>query len=147
MASTAPTIQEGPLLTADGIPLKVSLQKSLRQSRNKAIMLVAPPLLFLVIVFVIPIGDMLLRSVDDKLINQVLPRTFEVFEAWDKESEPSEEMFEALFTDLKAADKIERGKAPDPPIVGGEDGAGHGVVGDGEDADLEARPAAIDQRA
>ena len=45
MSSTAPTVEQGPLLTADGTPLKVSLQKSLRQSRNRAIMLVAPPLL------------------------------------------------------------------------------------------------------
>jgi len=95
MASNAPVIEEGPLLTADGTPLKVSLQRSQRQNRNRAIMLVAPPLLFLVFVFVIPIGDMLLKSVDDKLINEVLPRTFEAFEAWDKQSDPDEAMFEA----------------------------------------------------
>ena len=59
MASTAPIITEGPLLTADGIPLKVSLQKSLRQSRRRAVLLVLPPLAFLVFVFVIPIGSML----------------------------------------------------------------------------------------
>ena len=110
MASTAPTIQEGPLLTADGTPLKVSLEKSLRQNRMRAVMLVAPPLLFLVFLFVIPIGNMLTRSVDDNLINDVMPRTFEAFAAWDKQSEPDESMFEAVFLDLQEAEKTDRGK-------------------------------------
>ena len=110
MSSTAPTIEQGPLLTADGTPLKVSLERSLRQNRLRAMMLVAGPLLFLIFLFVIPIGNMLTRSVDDNLINDVLPRTFEAFEAWDKESEPSEAMFAAMFNDLNEASKTDRGK-------------------------------------
>jgi putative spermidine/putrescine transport system permease protein len=109
--SAAPETVDGPLLTADGVPLKESLQKSLKQARLRAILLVAPPLLFLVFLFIIPIGNMLTRSVDDKLINQVLPNTFEAFEAWDKVSEPDESMFEAFYTDLKAAEKTEIGKS------------------------------------
>jgi putative spermidine/putrescine transport system permease protein len=109
--STAPATIDGPLLTADGVPLKDSLQKSLRRSRFRALMLVLPPLLFLIFLFVIPIGNMLTRSVDDKLINQVLPNTFEAFEAWDKVSEPSEAMFKAVYLDLKAAAKTEIGKS------------------------------------
>jgi putative spermidine/putrescine transport system permease protein len=109
--SAAPETVDGPLLTADGVPLKESLQKSLKQARLRAILLVAPPLLFLVFLFIIPIGNMLTRSVDDKLINQVLPNTFEAFEAWDKVSEPNESMFEAFYTDLEAAEKTEIGKS------------------------------------
>lgn len=109
--STAPATVDGPLITADGIPLKESLQKSLRRSKLRAVFLVAPPLLFLIFLFIIPIGNMLTRSVDDKLINEVLPNTFEAFEAWDKSSEPSEEMFAAIYQDLKAAQKTDIGKA------------------------------------
>jgi len=109
--SAAPETIDGPLLTADGVPLKDSLQKSLRQAKIRAIVLVAPPLLFLIFVFVIPIGDMLTRSIDDKLINEVLPNTFEAFATWDKVSEPDESMFSAVFQDLSAAEKIEIGKA------------------------------------
>ncbi len=109
--STAPATIDGPLLTADGVPLKASLEKSLRRSKVRALLLVAPPLLFLIFLFVIPIGNMLTRSVDDKLINTVLPETFEAFEAWDKESEPSEAMFEAVYNDLKNAEKTDIGKA------------------------------------
>jgi len=109
--STAPATVDGPLLTADGVPLKESLEKSLRRSRMRALLLVAPPLLFLIFVFVIPIGSMLTRSVDDNLINDVLPQTFEAFAAWDKTSEPSEAMFEAVYNDLNNADRIDIGKA------------------------------------
>jgi putative spermidine/putrescine transport system permease protein len=109
--STAPATIDGPLLTADGVPLKASLEKSLRRSKLRALLLVAPPLLFLIFLFVIPIGNMLTRSVDDKLINEVLPNTFEAFESWDKQSEPSESMFEAVYTDLKNAEKTDIGKS------------------------------------
>jgi putative spermidine/putrescine transport system permease protein len=109
--STAPATIDGPLLTADGVPLKASLEKSLRRSKIRALLLVAPPLLFLIFLFVIPIGNMLTRSIDDKLINNVLPETFEAFEAWDKESEPSEAMFEAFYNDLKNAERTDIGKA------------------------------------
>ena len=101
---------DGLLLTADGTPLKVSLQKSLRQSRRRAILLVLPPLLFLVFLFILPIGNMLTRSVDDKLVNQVLPNTFIEFEKWDKVSDAPESMFQALHDDITGAEKISLGK-------------------------------------
>ena len=104
------TIQQ-PLLTADGTPLEVSLQKSLRRSRLRAVGLVAAPLLFLVVIFIIPIGDLLLRSVDDKLINEVLPRTFAQYERWDRQSLPDEKLYEALFLDMTSADKLQLGRS------------------------------------
>ena len=110
MSTTAESASNQPLLTADGTPLKVSLQRSLRQSRMRALTLVGPPLLFLIVVFVIPIGDMLTRSVDDNLINNVMPRTLAAFEAWDKQSEPTEAMYQAVYDDLSAAEKTDRGK-------------------------------------
>ncbi|MGD2171874.1 MAG: ABC transporter permease [Gammaproteobacteria bacterium] len=110
MSATPGTI-EGPLLTADGVPLKESLQKSLRRAKLRAVLLVAPPLLFLIFLFVIPIGSMLTRSVDDTLINRVLPRTFEAFDAWDKHSDPPEALYEAMYLDLKNAEKLEVGQA------------------------------------
>lgn len=100
----------GPLLTADGTPLKTSLERSLKISRLRAVGLVFPPLLFLILLFVIPIGSLLTRSVDDSLSNKVLPRTLAAFERWDKTSEPDEAMFEALYLDMKAADRIDLSK-------------------------------------
>ena len=49
-----------------------------------------------------PIGDMLLRSVDDSQINTVFPNTFEEYKKWDKEKDklPPEEVYKALFEEL-----------------------------------------------
>ena len=59
------------ILTTDGIPLEVSLKKAERRNKIKAFLLVAPLLLFLIITYVFPIGDMLMRSVDDKMVTEM----------------------------------------------------------------------------
>jgi len=110
MTTAQAAAPEGPILTADGTPLKEGLQKSLRRSKMRAMGLVAGPLLFLLILFIIPIGNMLTRSVDDSLVNRVLPTTFEAFEAWDKTSEPPEALYAAFVADVLAADKLDVGK-------------------------------------
>ena len=110
MATVENTVS-GPLLTADGTPLKVSLDRSLRRSKLRGILLVLPALLFLIIIFVVPIFNLLSRSVDDTLVNRALPRTFVAFESWDRQSLPEEAMFEAIFLDITTGDKYTVGKA------------------------------------
>ena len=105
------TTAQEPLLTADGTPLKVSLQRSLRRSKIWAAALVVPPLLFLVIVFMVPIVALLLRSVDDRLINDVLPRTFAIYENWDGQELPGEDLYEAIFLDITTASKLSLGRS------------------------------------
>ena len=56
------------ILTTDGIPLEVSLKKAERKNKIKAFLLVAPLLLFLLTAYIVPIGEMLFRSVDDKMV-------------------------------------------------------------------------------
>ena len=53
-------------------------------------MLVGPLFLFLIITYVFPIGDMLFRSVDDRMITQKLPNTFAALEKWDGKDLPEE---------------------------------------------------------
>jgi len=100
------SVASKPLLTADGIPLKVSLQRSMRRNKLRAIGLVLPPLLFLLSLFIIPIGNLLTRSVDDKLINYQLPLTFRVIEKWDRQTLPEEELFDAMSFDLATINKL-----------------------------------------
>lgn len=100
----------GPILTQDGVPLKVSLRRSQRRVKTRAFMLVFPLLAFITISFLVPIGSLFTRSVDDKLVNQVLPRTFVALEQWDGQDIPDEPLFEAMFLDLKAADRIQIGR-------------------------------------
>ena len=91
--------------TADGLPLGVSLQRTLLRSRLRALMLVLPLLAFLTVTFVLPILDMLYRSVDNRIVESVLPQTTVAIQAWDANSTelPDESIFEALVLDVQAA--------------------------------------------
>ena len=109
--ATLENTASGPLLTVDGTPLKVSLARSLRRSKLRGALLVLPALLFLIIIFVVPIAQLLSRSVDDTLVNRALPRTFVAFESWDRQSLPAEAMFEAIFLDITTGEKYLIGKA------------------------------------
>ena len=101
----------GPILTTEGIPLKVSLQKAERRNKIRAILLVAPLLLFILFTFLIPIGDMLMRSVDDSHINTVFPKTFNEYKKWDRQDLPSEELYKTMFFEVKESEGYAIGKA------------------------------------
>ena len=101
------------ILTTDGIPLKVSLRKTERKNKIRAFLLVFPLLLFIIVTFVVPIGDMLVRSVDDSQINQVYSKTFEEYNKWDSQNDelPPEAVYEAIFNEIHYGDKIQVGKS------------------------------------
>ncbi len=101
----------GPILTTEGIPLKVSLQKAEKRNKIRAVLLVAPLLLFILVTFLIPIGDMLLRSVDDSYINTVFPKTFKEYKKWDRQDLPSEELYKTMFFEVKDSEGYAIGKA------------------------------------
>ena len=89
------------LTTADGRPLKESLQKALRQQRNQAFMLTLPLLVFIMIFFIVPIVLMLIRSVDNTVVSTIMPRTVAIIGEWDSKSEPPEALFKAAFEDIR----------------------------------------------
>ncbi|MGF1630712.1 MAG: ABC transporter permease [Kiloniellaceae bacterium] len=86
----------------DGGSLKAQLRRANRRQRLSALALTGPLLLFLLATFLIPIGVMLFRSVDDPLVGQALPRTVEVLADWDRTDLPSEAAYAALVEDLLA---------------------------------------------
>ena len=99
------------ILTTDGIPLEISLKKAERKNKIKAFLLVAPLLLFLIITYIFPIGEMFTRSIDDKMITNMLPKTFKSMETWDGKELPPEEVFASFLSDFKIlVDKKEHGK-------------------------------------
>ena len=89
------------ILTTDGIPLEESLRKAERKNKIKAFLLVCPLLLFLIITYVFPIGEMFTRSIDDKMITNMLPNTFKSMESWDGQDMPEESVFENFYIDFK----------------------------------------------
>ena len=88
------------ILTTDGVPLKVSLRKTERKNKIRAFLLVFPLLIYILITFVLPIADMLLRSVDDQHINTVFPITFAEYSKWDRQGLPPEEVYKAMYDEL-----------------------------------------------
>ena len=54
---------------------------------------------------------MLLRSVDDKMVTEMLPKTFKAMEKWEGQELPEEEVFEAFYLDFrKLVDEKREGK-------------------------------------
>lgn len=91
--------------TLNGVPLKKQIARALFKQKVRALLLIAPLLLFILITFVIPITDMLLRSVDNSIVSDTLPQTTAVLETWDASTGqlPDEAAFAALYQDLKRA--------------------------------------------
>ncbi len=104
-ASSAPPAASGPMLAADGTPLKRSLARSLRLQKIRALLLVAPLLAFVLVTFLAPIADMLFRSVENQIVSETLPATVEALESWEAGSDtaPDEPVFAALYDDLLIA--------------------------------------------
>ncbi len=91
--------------TADGVPLKVSLRRASIRGRIRALSLAVPLLGFILVAFLLPIGDMLFRSVDNRIVPSILPRTVIAIEHWDPQSAevPGEDVFKALALDMRTA--------------------------------------------
>ncbi len=88
------------IYSSDGLPLEVSLKKAERRNKLRALFLVAPLFLFLVITYLFPIGDMLFRSIDDRMITSMLPNVYKSMEQWDGKELPEEPVYAAIYEDL-----------------------------------------------
>ena len=95
------------LLSADGRPLKQSLSRSLRQQKIRALLIIAPLLIFIFVAFIMPIVSMLSRSVENDLVSQTLPQTVQALQSWDALSGelPSEPVYAAFALDIQNAAK------------------------------------------
>ncbi len=87
----------------DDKQLQKRLDKAMFKSRLRAFLLVLPLLLFLLIVFIIPIGYFLFQGIYDNTFSSTMPKSTEVLAQWDGKSEPTEEMFAALAADMTIA--------------------------------------------
>lgn len=87
---------------ADAAELKRQLARSEVRGTMRALALVAPLFLFVLVTFVVPIVMLLGQAVYDPDIQDNLPRTVSVLSAWDGKEVPGEEAFAALVADAKA---------------------------------------------
>ncbi len=105
--SMAPTGRpaDGIMRAADGTPLKVSIARALRREKLRALLLILPLLVFIILSFVLPIADMLFRSVENQIVSETIPRTVVALRDWDSRSGelPDEAVFAAMQADLTEA--------------------------------------------
>jgi len=85
------------------IPLKVKLRRAERRRKLAALALIAPLLGFILISFILPIGAMLWRSVEDGDLRRVMPATVAALADWDGSGLPAEAVFRAAATELARA--------------------------------------------
>lgn len=105
------TVSEGETFVSPAMPLKKALARSQRRAKQRAFLLVAPLLLFVLVTFVVPIAQMLSQAVrDDGFFRHVDPvssvstpimqNTIAWLEEHPDQTSPAEEAFVALQQDL-----------------------------------------------
>ena len=99
------TAVKEPLVAYDGTPLKQQLAKTTRRMRMRALLLTLPLVLFLMLSFVFPIGDMLIRSFKNPAGSNVVPNFAEVIQDWDGKDYPPDETIKVFVEDLASARK------------------------------------------
>jgi len=82
--------------------LKRELKAAEAKKRAMALLLIAPLALFLLMIFVVPIGALLTRAVQNPEIATALPHTITALRDWDRKSVPTDAAYAALATDLTA---------------------------------------------
>ncbi|WP_197388982.1 ABC transporter permease [Ralstonia pseudosolanacearum] len=94
-------------ITADTLPhstarLKRELKNAQARRRAMALALVAPLALFLLLIFVVPIGALLTRAVQNPEVADALPKTVAALKDWDRKTPPADAAYAALADDLTA---------------------------------------------
>ncbi|MHA6824058.1 ABC transporter permease [Ralstonia pseudosolanacearum] len=94
-------------ITADTLPhstarLKRELKNAEARRRAMALALVAPLALFLLLIFVVPIGALLTRAVQNPEVADALPKTVAALKDWDRKTPPADAAYAALADDLTA---------------------------------------------
>jgi putative spermidine/putrescine transport system permease protein len=93
-------VTAAPLTTADGRPLKAALAAAQARAKRRAFLLVFPLLAFVVLTFIIPIGQMLDRSFHHDGFSRNAPTLVAWFDANPEGTPPDEAAFAALAADM-----------------------------------------------
>ena len=84
-------------------PLQSRLRRANRAKRLSATLLAAPLLLYILAIFIVPIGTMLYRAIYDPDMANLAPHTVATLADWDGIGLPGEPAYAAMAADLKAA--------------------------------------------
>ncbi len=78
------------------------LRRAERRRKAFAVSLTLPLLVFLLVIFLVPIGALLIRAVENPEVANTLGRTGEALRGWDRTSAPPDVAYAALMADLGA---------------------------------------------
>src|SRR4051794_20994884 len=90
-------------LAAATTTLKAQLRHRKWLECAKALGLIAPLFLFLLVIFVVPIGMLQTRGIDNGGAALILPRTRDALAAWSGDGAPADEAYDALEEDFKSS--------------------------------------------
>jgi putative spermidine/putrescine transport system permease protein len=89
-------------VAASGRDLRRHLASAERRGHLRALALIVPVLVFVIVTFLTPVLFLLSNAVYDPSVAQNLPRTVAALAAWDGKAVPGEDAFRALVIDLQA---------------------------------------------
>src|SRR5574344_1634792 len=107
MSATTPT-PSGPLSAADTSTLQQQLYRAERRNRFKSLALIAPLVLFLLLIFLLPMGLMLKKSIENPDVATLIPRTSSALADWDGKSLPDDATFHALAEEIATASEAHK---------------------------------------
>jgi len=82
--------------------LRQQLARADRRRKLRAFSLTLPLLLFLLLTFLVPIGALLKRAIENPEVANALPRTVAALQGWNRTGIPDDKAFEAVAQDLAA---------------------------------------------
>ena len=85
--------------------LKANLRRAERKKRRGAFMLTLPLLVFITVMFLIPLCGMIWLSVANPTMREYMPKTVAALASWNGQDVPSEPTYAALASDLTFAFK------------------------------------------
>ena len=80
--------------------LKRELKSAETRKRVTALLLIAPLAVFVLLIFVVPIGALLTRAVQNPEVAATLPDTISTLSSWDRRAPPPDTAYAALATDM-----------------------------------------------
>lgn len=101
------------LVTQDGKPLHQSVQRALFHSKMRALLLIAPLLMFFIIGYIMPIFSVLYKSVDNDVVFEIIPETASMLQEWEPSAgeTPPEAIYASFAREmLTAANQREHGR-------------------------------------
>jgi putative spermidine/putrescine transport system permease protein len=108
MMRMSATTATGPISPADTSSLQQQLYRAERRNRFKSLALIAPLVLFLLLIFLLPMGLMLKKSIENPDVATLIPKTSAALAEWDGKALPNDATFQSLADEIARANDADK---------------------------------------